>query len=40
VARGPSVQAHCLSCVRFSVAGRDAPAPASLLEALRARLLD
>jgi protease-4 len=40
VAKGPTVQAHCLTCLAHGVPRGQADAPAGLLEALKARLLD
>jgi protease-4 len=40
VAKGPSIQAQCLSCARFGLARGTGRAPETLLKALQARFLD
>ena len=40
VAKGPTVQAHCLTCLAHSIPSRSRPAIGSVGEALKARLLD
>ena len=40
VAKGPTVQAHCLTCMGYSIPSRSSPSAASVGEALKARLLD
>jgi protease-4 len=40
VAKGPTVQAHCLTCMGYSIPSRAGPAIGSVGEALKARLLD
>jgi protease-4 len=40
VAKGPTVQAHCLTCMGYTIPSRGGPAIQSVGEALRARLLD
>ncbi len=40
VARGPTVQAHCLTCMGYTIPSREGPAIKSVGEVLRARLLD
>jgi protease-4 len=40
VAMGPTVQAHCLTCMGYAIPSRSGPAVSSVGEVLRARLLD
>jgi protease-4 len=40
VAKGPTVQAHCLTCMGYTIPSRSGPAITSVGEVLRARLLD
>jgi protease IV len=40
VAKGPTIQAHCLTCMGYTIPARTNAQPSSLLEALKARLLD
>jgi hypothetical protein len=40
VAKGPTVQAHCLTCMGYTIPARSGTALASVGDALKARLLD